>query len=125
MVYTGNICVNGKENVENSELYLAILNSLKAPVVFVDSEHHIRFVNDSGAKQYSKYGIILGKSIFDCHNPESIQKIKDIYIQLLSGADEVIYLVKEDTRIYMHAVRDSSGHLIGYYEKYEAKSNSL
>ena len=109
--------------MDNSDIYLAILDSLTTPVVFVDSRHYIRYLNHSGKKQYSQYGNIVGNSIFDCHNPSSAQKIKDIYKQLLSGADEVIYSEKESTRIYMRAVRDCNGNLLGYYERYEERSD--
>jgi DUF438 domain-containing protein len=111
-----------REKVDNSDICLAILDSLVTPVVFVDRQHCIRYLNSAGKKQYSKYGNILGKSIFDCHNPGSIQKIKDIYVQLLSGAEEEIYTEKENVRIYMRAVRDCNGNLLGYYERYEEKS---
>ena len=108
--------------MDNSDICPAVLDSLLTPVVFVDSQHYIRYLNSAGKKQYSKYGNILGKSIFDCHNPGSTQKIKDLYLQLLSGAEEVIYSEKENVRIYMRAVRDGSGNLLGYYERYEEKS---
>lgn len=107
--------------MDNFDIYLAILESLATPVVFVDNQHVIHYLNPSAKKQYSKYGNIVGKSIFDCHNPGSAQKIKDIYIQLLAGADEVIYLEKVSTRIFMRAVRDCTGNLLGYYERYEEK----
>jgi DUF438 domain-containing protein len=110
-----------RKNLDDSDLYLAILDSLATPVVFVDRQHYIRHMNTSGKKQYSKYGNIVGKSIFDCHNPASAQNIKEIYIQLQLGADEGIYSEKESARIYMRAVRDCDGDLLGYYERYEER----
>jgi hypothetical protein len=75
-------------------------------------------MNKAATRHYSKYGDFVGKSIFSCHNEESSQQIKDIFCQLQSGAKEVLYSANEKRRIYMRAVRDDSGRMIGYYERY-------
>jgi DUF438 domain-containing protein len=107
--------------VSDSEIYLALLESLEVPVVFVDNQHFIRYVNAAGQKQYAKYGNILNKSIFDCHNPASQQKILDIYSQLQAGSAEVLYSENQKQQAFMRAVRDSRGNLLGYYERFVKK----
>jgi DUF438 domain-containing protein len=108
---------------ENTVL-LAILDSLPSPVVFVDCQHFIRLVNTAGKAQYARFGDLTGKSIFECHNPDSQQKIQTLFQQLKSGGDELLYSENEKRRIYMRAVRDQSGQLLGYYERFEAKPAS-
>jgi DUF438 domain-containing protein len=122
MVYT-NIRKYSRQGivVSDSEIYQALLENLEVPVVFVDNQHFIRFINAAGQKQYAKYGNILNKSIFDCHNPGSKQKILDIYSQLQAGLPEMLYSENQKQLAFMRAVRDSHGNLLGYYERFVEK----
>jgi DUF438 domain-containing protein len=104
--------------MEQSEIFSAILDSLTEEVVFVDTDHIIRYMNSAGKKHYAKFGDILGKSLFVCHKEQSATRIKDIFRQLAQGVDEVLYLEDEKRRIYMRAVRDREGRLVGYMERY-------
>ncbi|MHB9035673.1 MAG: PAS domain-containing protein [Armatimonadota bacterium] len=101
------------------EIMSAILNSMKDPVVFVDTEHVIRYVNKAGVANYAKWGDILGRSIFDCHNEHSCEIIREIYAAFEQGEDERIISDSAKHRVYMRAVRDENGQLIGYFERYE------
>jgi DUF438 domain-containing protein len=123
MVYTSIRNKDRKGINMNPDIYQSILKNLVVPVVFVDNQHIIRFMNDSARKQYAKFGEVLNKSIFDCHHPDSKQKIITIYGQLLSGANEMPYSQNEKQTAYMRAVRDSQDRLLGYYERFEAKLN--
>jgi DUF438 domain-containing protein len=107
--------------MEQKELLAAILDSLDEEVVFVDNQHIIRFVNIFGKKKYAKHGDLLGKSIFDCHNPHSGELIKDCYVKLQNGAEEVLFSENEKRCVYMRAVRDEKGQLLGYYERFKRK----
>ena len=55
------------------ELLTLILDSWNNSVVFVDTSHVIRYMNAPARMHYAKWGDVLGKSIFDCHNPDSCQ----------------------------------------------------
>jgi PAS domain S-box-containing protein len=110
--------------MQNSELWLSILESLETPVVFVDTNHQIQYVNPSGRKQYARYGEIQGKSIFECHTDKSRQKIEKIFAQLQAGAEEVLYSDKPPKKYYMRAVRDGNRRLLGYYERLVVATNS-
>ena len=65
----------------------------------------------------------MGKCLLDCHNPESgesIEKVVGWFAQ--SVENNMIYTShneKQNKDIYMVALRDENGQLIGYYEKHE------
>jgi DUF438 domain-containing protein len=104
--------------MEQAQLLSTILDNLAEEVVFVDMEHIIRYMNKAARKHYAQYGDIIGNSVFKCHNEQSIQKIKDIFIKLQNGGDQILYSENEKRRIYMCAVCDKTGQMIGYYERY-------
>ena len=104
--------------MEQVNTMLAILDSLTEEVVFVDTEHTIRYMNQAGINHYAARGAAIGKSIFSCHNQQSAIRIKDIFKQLQAGVEEVLFADNEKHRVYMRAVRDDTGKLLGYYERY-------
>ena len=105
--------------MEQLELLTLLLDSWKEGVVFVDTEHIIRYLNSTAKKQQAKWGDIVGKSIFDCHNPNSCKIIRDCFVRLQNGETEILFADNPDHRVYMRSVRDTTGELIGYYERYE------
>lgn len=96
-----------------------ILDNWNKPVVFVDSNHIIRYMNSPAKKHYKKWGNVIGKSIFDCHNKKSTNIIKDAFKKLEEGDEEALIVDNKKHRIYMRAVKDEKNFLIGYYERYE------
>ncbi|MBU1701075.1 MAG: PAS domain-containing protein [Candidatus Eisenbacteria bacterium] len=103
----------------DAKMLEAFLNSLKNPFLFVDNDHIIRYMNNAAARHYKEGVALLGTSIFDCHNGESNAVIKKIFAEMKSGLDERMITDNEKYRIYMRAVRDEKGMLLGYYERYE------
>jgi hypothetical protein len=57
--------------------------------------------------------------LFDCHNPQSQAMMREVFAALEAGETERRITDKPDQRIYMRAVRDPAGRLLGYYERYE------
>lgn len=56
--------------MEQLEIMEGILNAYPYPIVFVDNDYVIRFLNRFARYHYYKergYGDLIGKSIFDCH----------------------------------------------------------
>jgi DUF438 domain-containing protein len=104
--------------VEKITICYAILDSLVEEIVFVDTEHIIRYMNPAGKKHYASRGGAVGKSLFACHNEQSVTRIKDLFDELKAGTEEVLYIDTKQHRVYMRAVRDQSGNLVGYYERY-------
>ncbi len=102
----------------------AILNSLKNPVVFVNREHIVCYMNRAAINHYSEGEALLGTSILDCHNTTSQKMILEIWQEMQNGLEERLITDNHKHRIYMRAVRDKGGTVLGYYERYEPPTNS-
>lgn len=112
------------ENMEDVELLKGILNSYPYPIVFVDNDYMIRYMNRNAEYHYYEergYKNLIGKSLFDCHdNIQSIEKIKMGYEGIKKNGKEVFVTVTaRNQRVYMQGVRDSKGNWIGFIERFE------
>ena len=96
----------------------AILDSLKDPVMFVDTEHTIRYMNKAAVAHFDDGEALLGTSLLDCHNERSNEVIVETLAAMRKGEDERLITDNEKHRVYMRAVRDASEEVIGYYERY-------
>ena len=110
----------------NAEIYQAILDSIKHPVVFVDNDHIVRYLNRAAKVRYYEkrgYADLIGKSIFDCHNPTSVNHIKQTHKRLQDGEDEVRLRLNKDQKkvTVVVGVRGDDGRLFGYYERFEKR----
>lgn len=104
--------------MSEAELLGHFLDSIRDPFLFTDTEHTIRYMNTAAAAHYKQGRALLGTSLLDCHNAKSQAMILEILEALRSGEEE--RLISEDAkrRIYMRAVRDAEGTLLGYFERY-------
>lgn len=100
-------------------LMATLLDSMKAPVLFADTEHVIRYMNKPAIAHYEEGAALLGRSLLDCHNADSQRQIIEITAAFQAGEDEQLITDNEKHRIFMRAVRDGNGRLLGYYERYE------
>jgi DUF438 domain-containing protein len=100
----------------------ALLDSLRDPVVFVDTTHTVRYINKAAERHYEEGRTLLGRSIMACHNAASNAVIREVFAALQAGEDERLITDSPKHRIYMRAVRDADGALMGYYERYEPKA---
>ena len=104
--------------------YKSIVEQDGSSVVICNLNHEIIYMNPAAVLNYSKYGgdKLIGRSLLDCHNPESREKIQQVVDWF--AADEshnIVYTFhneKQNKDVYMVALRDE-GKLIGYYEKHE------
>ncbi len=106
----------------DAQLMAHILDSLAHPYVFCDLEHIIRYMNRPGIAHYGKRGgaALIGTDVRACHSPRSARLIDEIFAKMMDeGLDEQLITDNERWRIYMRAVRDGEGGLLGYYERYE------
>ena len=108
----------------DARFYEHLLDSLKEPYLFVDTDHVIRYLNRSALAHYEQGPALIGTSIFDCHNAESNAVIREVFAAMQAGEEERLITDNEKHRIYMRAVRDENGELIGYYERYEPPKGS-
>ncbi len=102
---------------------LSFMDSLKAPFLFADKNHMVRYMNRAAKKYYKGGEKLLNTNLLDCHDTESNRQILDIFNAMCDdGLDEKLITIREKYNIYMRAVRDSSGELLGYYERFENTS---
>ena len=110
--------------MEELEMMKGILNSYPYPIVFVDNDYKIRFMNQKAKYHYYEergYKDLIGKSLFDCHdNEKSIEKIKQGYEGLKRNGKEVFVCVtSRNQRVYMQGVKNEKGEWIGFIERFE------
>jgi hypothetical protein len=101
------------------QLLANILDSMKNPVLFADRGHTVRYMNRAAVQHYSQGEALLGSSLFDCHNANSGRIMREVFAEMEGGLDERLITDNERHRIYMRAVRDGDGGLLGYYERFE------
>jgi PAS domain-containing protein len=113
----------------NFEIYFkAIIDTDRAAVVVCDLNHNIIYMNPAADKYYAKHGgaKLIGHSIFDCHNAaskEAIEKVTDWF--QADASHNLMYTFhneRQNKDVYIVALRDDAGTLIGYYEKHEYRN---
>lgn len=114
--------------MELSQYFKSIINQDKCAVVVCNLEHEIIYMNPAAVQRYEKRGgqALVGQSLLDCHNPHSCEMIRKIIVWFAESAENnqiyTFYNEKENKDVYMVALRDDDGSLIGYYEKHEYRN---
>ena len=102
----------------------SIIDSDEAPIVVCDRDHTVVYMNPAAKVRY--HIDLTGKSIKACHNAKSNEKIDAVIDWFLkSPANNKVFTSrndKENKDVYMIALRDERGELIGYYEKHEYRN---
>ena len=105
-------------------LFKSILEQDAAPVVVCDINDIIVYMNPSAINHYNKN--LVGDNIKNCHPSKANEKIDRVIGWFKESADNnIVYTYhseKENKDVYMVALRDDDGALIGYYEKHEYKN---
>ena len=109
---------SGKKQADG-DLTAALLDSLKSPVLFADTDHVVRYLNRAAAEYYDRGAELLGTNLLECHNSQSQALMEEILAAMHEGQEERLITDNSKHRIYMRAVRDREGRLWGYYERYE------
>ncbi len=111
--------------MELSPFFKSVLEQDRAPIVICDCTHTIIYMNPAAAKAEEKHGgfSLVGKSIMDCHNERSHQAILRVFDWFREEVSHnIVHTFHNPTvnkDVYIVALRDDSGELIGYYEKHE------
>lgn len=107
-----------------NSFFKSVIDSDIAPVVICDLEHTVVYMNPASISRY--HADITGKNIKSCHNTESGAKIDRVVAWFKESKDNNIVFTsrndKENKDVYMVALRDDTGTLIGYYEKHEYRN---
>ena len=107
--------------------YKSIVDQDRASVVICNLKHEIIYMNPAAVISYAKRGgdKLIGRSLLDCHNPESRDKIHQVEDWFaIDERHNIVYTFhnkKQNKDVYMVALRDD-GKLIGYYEKHEYRN---
>ena len=98
----------------------AILDSYPYEVVFVDRTHTVRWMNRTAKTRYGQR-VIIGNSLFNCHNESTKPKIENFLKRADEGEDEMFetYNRKTGEREFFVPVRNDEGNVIGYFERHE------
>ena len=107
-----------------NKLFKSIIDTDNAPIVICNLNSDIVYMNPSAIARYGKD--LTGRSLKSCHNADSNDKI-DKVLRYFSERKDVntvytYYNEKENKDVYMVALRDTDGELIGYYEKHEYRN---
>lgn len=107
----------------NEEMMAYILDSVPYRVVFVDTDHIIRYMNKEAKHHYHDvrgYGELIGHSIFECHNEKSKAALIAAVEKLKNHGNEIYLGVSVyNERKYINPVRNEKGELVGYFERFE------
>ena len=112
-----------------TQFYKSVLDQDTAPVVLCDVNHIVVYMNKAAYKRYEQRGgnDLVGNSLMRCHSERSaamIQRAVDWFAE--SPENNILYESRNDEEnkdVYMVALRDDSGNLIGYYEKHCYRTN--
>ena len=102
-----------------------VLDQDTAEIVICDLEHTIIYMNPAAISVYARDGgaELLGKCLLNCHSPRSAEMIKRVAAWFSESTEHNVvhtfYSQKANKDVYMVALRDEDGKLIGYYEKHE------
>jgi len=110
--------------MKEKEIFKGILNSIPYPIVYVDLEHIIRFMNTAAVYHYCTergHGPLIGQSIFTCHKEHKSREIMSRIVEKFKtdAKEKFLYVNDRNLRIYITPVKNGKNELIGYYQRFE------
>ncbi len=111
-----------------NQYFKSIIDQDACSVVVCNIEHTIIYMNPAADANYKKRGgrELVGKSILECHNPHSVERIKQVIAWFAKDKNNnkvhTFFNEKQNKDVYMIALRDEEGNFIGYYEKHEYRT---
>lgn len=129
------ICTNSKDEYAREErimnlypYFRSILEMDRCAVVICNLAHEIIYMNPVACTRYAKRGgaELVGKSLLDCHSVAARERIEEVLDWFRADSSHnMVYTFrneKENKDVYMVALREEDGTLIGYYEKHEYRT---
>lgn len=114
--------------MELSKYFKSIVEQDRCAVVICNTKHEIIYMNPAAIARYGKSSgeKLIGTSLLNCHNKKSNEMIEKTVEWFKKNTDNnIVYTYrneKENKDVYMVALRDDDGTLIGYYEKHEYRN---
>lgn len=112
-----------------NKMMKSVLEQDRSAIVICDIDHTIVYMNPAAIKRYAYRGgaALIGQSVKDCHQEKSNQAIDRVVAWFRESTENnMVYIMrneKENKDLYMVALRDDEGTLLGYYEKHEYRTN--
>jgi len=98
----------------------AVLDALPLDVTFVDADDKVRYFSNSKDRIFVRSPAVLGRSVQNCHPPQSLHKVNEILQSFRAGtrehADFWIQMQGKFIYIRYFAVRDPQGGYLGTLE---------
>lgn len=110
--------------MELAPFFRSVIDQDRAAVVLCDLSHTIIYMNPASISNYHKD--LTGQSLLNCHNADSNEKIERVVRWFAADTSHncvfTFHNEKQNKDVYMIALRDADGSLIGYYEKHEYRN---
>ena len=108
----------------SEQLFKSVLEQDKAPIVICNMESTVIYMNSAAIARYKID--LTGRSVKVCHPASANEKIDRVLEWFgKSRENNIVYTFRNDEEnkdVYMVALRDDKGALIGYYEKHEYRN---
>lgn len=105
--------------------FKSIIEQDTAAVVICDLDHRVIYMNPAAIASHDGKSLV-GQSLLDCHNEQSVARIRQVVDWFASDASHnrvfIAHREKYNRDQYMVALRSAQGELIGYYEKHEYRT---
>ena len=102
------------------DYFKSIIDQDSAPIVICDLDSVIVYMNPASVKAYR--ADLTGRNLALCHSSESNEKIRRVLAWFQASPEHNCVFTsrgdRENKDIYMVALRNGQGQLIGYYEKH-------
>lgn len=106
--------------MELSAFFKAVLEVERSAVVLCNLDHVIVYMNPFAKKRYHRD--LTGQNLMDCHNADSRAKIESCLAWFKESPENnhvyEFYNEKENKDVYLEALRNDAGELIGYWERH-------
>ncbi len=118
--------MDGREE-ELLPFFQSVIEQDQSAVVICSLDHRILYMNPAAVSRYERRGSsLVGTSLLECHNARSREMIQKVVSWFAEARENnkiyTFYNEKENKDVYMVALRDQEGELIGYYEKHEYRN---
>ena len=113
--------------MELNAFFKSIVDQDRESIVICNLKHEIIYMNPAAVSDYHKWGgaALVGRSLLHCHNPHSAQTIQQVVDWFTASPEHNLIYTYHDEKhkrdVYMVALRDADGQLIGYYEKHDSR----
>ena len=113
--------------MDMTEFFKGIVDTEEDPIVICDLDYKIIYVNPSAIEYYKKAGEMTGKHLHTFLDEEMMSKVtmtlewfkEDVFHDCILAVRDK----RNNTDIYMCAMRDENGELIGFCSRHRSRIN--